>query len=161
MKRLLLLSLLLLAPAADAASWNSIDADPSDFTRLGSCGSGGVVIGDGCSPIRSTGQPELTLYGQDALGGVNSQDTNRLKWTVQSDTAFTALKFDVRDFRDLRRSHGTITVGGQKVSFDRASSSGETNTVVFRFRQAVKRAVVRFSTRLNDGFTVSRGNVCR
>lgn len=148
---------------ASGAGWRSIDTNPADFIRTGRCGSGGAVVGDGCAPIAADDLAPLIRYGQNAPGGVNSQDTRGVLWTITAPQAFKAVSFDLQDFRDLKRSNGRITVSGDDFGTVRVGrgQNAETRSFVVQLGAAVRRVSLRIFTGRNDGFTVKNAKVCK
>lgn len=137
--------------------WRSIDTNPADFARLGACGSS---VGGACAPVDTDGIRWPAKFNQDMAGAVNSRGTNRMRWTVKSDVAISGLAFTVKDWHDLPRSHGRITVGGSSITAAREPSGGLRHYIV-RFTRPVYKATIRFATRLGDGVSVGSAKVCR
>lgn len=85
-----------------------IDLAVADFERLGNCGGGHSVVNDGCSVVMKNDPVAPHAYGrfdpppQDYW--IDSQDIDKLKWTVSHNQAFTSLTFALTDAHDQANS---------------------------------------------------------
>lgn len=131
-----------------------------DFDRIGNCGGGGSVVGNGCSAIVKTDPNAPDAFGRfDPLGDywIDSQDINELKWTVRSPTAFTALTFALTDAHDQRNSFFTMSFddGGSWTSiWDVATQQSNANLywLSVDFAQSLTEVSFLFSTKVTPGF---------
>lgn len=130
------------------------------FDRLGNCGGGGSVVGDGCSAIVKTDPAAPDAYGRfDPLGDywIDSQDINELKWTVSSAAAFTSLTFALTDAHDQMASFFRMSFddgGSWTPIWDIATRKDNANLywLSVDFGEAVTEAVFLFSTKVEPGY---------
>lgn len=142
----------------------TIGASVDDFERLGKCGYGNSVVNDGCSVVSKSDPTAPDAFGRfdpsPAGYWIDSQDTDVLKWTVSSSTAFSTLIFAVTDAYDQKGSHFTMSykdAGQWKSIWDIPSqlTSGNLFWLMVDFGKQVTSADLRFSTMLNDGYGIS------
>ena len=131
----------------------------SDFTGYGPCGSGGAVIFDGCAPAIVTPGSNPLLFAQTPTGGINSQDMERAVWTARSTTPFDALGFTLVDARDQPGSWFTVSAEGAVWEIAARQENGATNRLLVLLDRAVTELRVEFSTRGNDGWTISAASI--
>lgn len=137
-----------------------IDLVVDDFERLGNCGGGGSVVGDGCSAIVKTDPAAPDAFGRfDPLGNywIDSQDINELKWTVRSPDAFTSMAFALTDAHDQLNSFFVMSfLDGATWTpvWDIATRKDNANLywLSVDLGEAVNEAVFRFSTKVVPGF---------
>jgi hypothetical protein len=138
---------------------------PGDFAGSGKAGSGRGVDRDGLSwEVNSAGGAAYGRY--DPRGGdfIDSQDRGLTVWTFArpDSAAFNTLSFAVTDARDQRKSFFSIGAAGTRTSIKRREANGTLHWVSIALDQAVREIRVVFSTRRNDGFSVSSAaGVCR
>lgn len=146
-------------PGAPAGG-SPIDLTVGDFERIGNCGGGGSVVGDGCAAIVKTDPAAPDAFGRfDPLGDywIDSQDINELKWTVRSPTAFTALSFALTDAHDQLDSFFTMSFdggGNWTPIWDIAARRDNANLywLSVDFGQAMTEVAFLFSTKVRPGF---------
>ena len=130
----------------------------SEMTRTGSCGSGSIVLTDGCNPVAYTGQAQIAAYGQGLDDGWNSQDADAAEWRIRGLDDAKAVRLTFMDLHDQPRSFARVTIGGAEWNFDRGDNAN------LRFIDlglpGGDDILVTIHTRLNDGFS-ARADVCR
>lgn len=144
------LLLALLASPASAATWTTA---PSEMIRTGECGSGAVVVSDGCDPILVSAEHEAKLapFGQFVAGGWNTQDTDAAEWRIWGLTGAQSVRLEIHDAHDQPASFVTVTIGGAVWTRDRQPNG---NVWVIDLGEPDGDALlVRIETGLNDGLT--------
>lgn len=137
-----------------------VPMDATNFKRLGLCGDGGSVIGDGCSVLDKDDPDAPDAYGRYNpfninLDWIDSQDIDLLEWTVSSAVPFTSLAFVLIDAHDQPGSHFKMFYEGDEI-WEIASQLPNRNVfwLLVTFDDPVTTAVFNFSTRLNDGYGI-------
>lgn len=153
MLRIALLFAILASPAAAVTFTPEIE-----LVRTGACGSGGAVVGDGCSPVRVDGQPALAAFGQELAGGWNSQDTDAATLWIGGLSGAQTLTLSFMDLHDLARSFARVEVGGAAWIFGRGGN-GEVREITLGLAGEDELFALIF-TRLNDGYSVG-ASACR
>lgn len=126
-------------------------------TRIGPCGSGGVVVGDGCS----TRSAEGLGYGQGMAGGTNSQDIGDLRGWIIFPRPVDTVWFTVQDAHDqLYTKTFKIAIGGHRYEIAKRQANGAQTTFMVRLGRAVRKTSLRMlnigpngKARTNDGFS--------
>ncbi len=135
-----------------------ISLDAGDFTRLGQCGTGGSVIGDGCSVVDKDNPNLPTAYGRFSpfdLDWIDSQDIDDLVWTVNSAVPFTSLTFFLVDAHDQASSYFEMIYEGAKIwEIPLRLPNSNFFWLMVTFDGPVTTADLRFRTRLNDGYGI-------
>lgn len=151
-------------------SGTAIDLAVADFERIGNCGGGGSVVGDGCAVVAKSNPKAAHAFGRFGPLGhywIDSQDINELKWTVRAPQAFTSLSFALTDAHDQPNSFFTMSYmdnGGWTPIWDIATrkNNGNLYWLSVDFGKAVNEAVFLFSTKVGagyDGYGISTAQV--
>lgn len=152
---------------AGPSGGTTLDLDVADFHRTGSCGSGASVINDGCSvAVKTASSPRKRgRYAPMGHSWVDSQDIDKLTWSVSRDTAFKSMTFALVDAFDqkraakLGRSHFSLTIGDATWSIPKRQANRNLFWLEVVFDSPTKLAELAFDTRLNDGWGVAAAQV--
>jgi hypothetical protein len=174
-KALILAAALLPSPAYAATITTSgpmkgtpIALNTADFQGYGPCGFGGSVINDGCSVVLKDDPTAPHAYGRfDPFGGpwIDSQDLSVVEWTVTSSIPFWSINFALTDHYDQRmsldlgESFFRLVVGNAVWEVPSRLPNAALDWITVLFDEPVSSAVLRFETRLNDGWGVSSASV--
>lgn len=147
-------------PTASAAVSARISVE-----RIGACGSGGVVVGDGCSTRPADGLG----YGQGMVGGVNSQDIADLKGWLTFPTPVTTVWFTVQDaFDQIYTTDFKVAIGGHRYEITRRQANGARKTFLVRLGRAASHVAIRIRNlgaggrpTSNDGYSFRAAGACQ
>lgn len=111
-----------------------------EVQRQGPCGSGGVVVGDGCATRPADGLG----YGQGMTGGTNSQDIADLKGWIVFDRPVNTVWFTVQDAHDqIFTRTFKVAVGGHRYEIAKRQANGAQTTFLVRLARASARVSLR------------------
>lgn len=111
-----------------------------EVQRQGACGSGGVVVGDGCATRPADGLG----FGQGMEGGTNSQDIADLKGWIVFDRPVNAVWFTVQDAHDqIYTRTFKVAIGGHRYEIARRQANGAQTTFLVRLGRATQRVSLR------------------
>lgn len=175
MVRISVLALLLAAPAAASTltevsgpgRGSALDPDPSAFVGYGECGSGGSVVGDGCSVVVKDGDSPNPSGRFDPFGGawIDSQDRGEIVWTIKRAEPFQSVRFALTDAFDqgpsatLGASFFSITVENAGWTIPEREPNGTLHWLELLLDAPTTEAQLAFHTRLNDGWGVRQASV--
>jgi hypothetical protein len=146
----------------------TIDGTPislltANFTRLGQCGTGESVIGDGCSVVDKNNPDAPDAFGRFSpfkLDWIDSQDIDDLVWTVTSDVPFQSMTFALVDAHDQPNSYFNMIYDGTEI-WEIPTQLPNRNLfwLMVTFDGPVTTADLRFTTRHNDGYGILAARV--
>jgi hypothetical protein len=141
--------------------------DTNVFVGEGPCGFGASVVGDGCTVVFKD-QNSPSPFGRfDPFGEtwVDSQDREKVVFTVARATPFSAISFALTDAFDqlpsasLGASFFSLTVGDAIWSIPEREENGTLHWLEVVFDAPTMLAFLTFETRLNDGWGVSQARI--
>jgi hypothetical protein len=153
---------------ADPGTSTAIDLDVEQFEGFGECGSGGSVVGNGCSVIEKVDPDLPDAFGRfDPFGQewIDSQDLSHVVWSFEYGEAFTSLTFALTDAFDqtfsqeFGESYFRLEVDGEEWSIPSIEANGTLHWITVLFDAPTTSAQLSFFTRLNDGWGVSSASI--
>lgn len=139
----------------------AIDLKVEDFERLGNCGGGRSVVNDGCSVVLKADPAAPHAYGRfdppPATDWIDSQDIDKLKWTVTAPVSFTSMTFALTDAHDQKDSHFIMSFfeGGAWTPIWEIATrqqNGNLFWLTVDFGKAITAAEFLFSTKTEPGY---------
>lgn len=138
----------------------AIALQTDDFQRIGNCGGGFSVVGDGCSVVKKYDPTAEDAYGRfDPPDNywIDSQDIDELAWTVTAPTAFTSMSFALTDAHDQQNSFFSMFYddgdGWSEIfSIPDRLANGNLFWLTVDFGEAVEFARFLFKTKVGNGY---------
>jgi hypothetical protein len=133
------------------------------FEQVGNCGRGESVVNDGCATVIKQDSEAPDAFGRfDPLTNdywIDSQDIDKLKWSVRSATPFYSLIFALTDAHDQTNSHFEMFVEGGATwtsiwNIPNQMEDGNLFWLSVDFKEPMTSTTLLFSTRRDDGFGI-------
>ncbi|MDQ1901599.1 hypothetical protein RAH32_14220 [Paracoccus sp. WLY502] len=143
------------------AGGTAIDLKVDDFERLGNCGGGGSVVNDGCSVVTKADPAAPHAFGRfdppPSTYWIDSQDIDKLKWTVMAPVSFSSMTFALTDAHDQKDSHFVMSFledGTWTPIWEIATEQQNGNLfwLTVDFGKAITAAEFMFSTKSEPGY---------